>query len=383
VTSDKAPAASPEPGEATATTEPTSTTEPTATVESTATIEPTATTEPTATVEPTAAISIGTITGTDGDRVNCRQNPVNGAVIASLNEGEVVDVLGPVQDGWYPVSCAGQDGYVAADFVTLGTPVADTASPTATMAGDVPTEPTATTALTVDPTATPEPTATTEPTETPYPIVDTGDTEQSQTAMYASDDDSGTWWSVSPSLAPEQTRLYLDLGAVLPIDHLTLNLATWDQLPYFEIWLSADAETWYNATPQGIDGWSLERDVDLVIDLGYDARYVRLVIPHVDQSGLGEVGGIRQLDLWAGDSDETQDLTALGHPTTPTPEPVVEDEVLPTEAPTEEVLPTEEPTDEIIPTVEPTVAGDPGQELPPADGADDGGQEGEPIDLNG
>jgi hypothetical protein len=304
-------------------------------------------------------------------------------VIATLDEGDVVDVLGPVEDGWYPVGCDGQPGFIAAEFVTLGPPpVADQASPTATTGGDVATEPTATTEPTL------EATATAEVTETPYPIVDTGDTENSNAAWLASDDDSGTYWSVYPGLAPEQTRLYVDLGSVVPIDHLTLNLATWDQLPYFEIWLSEDADTWYNATPQGIDGWNLERDVDLVIELGYDARYVRLVIPNIADSGLSEVGGIRQLDIWPGDIEQTQYLTALGNPTTPTPEQVPEEDVVPTEVPTEdEALPTDEPTEEAIPTDEPTEGmiptEVPTEEVVPTEEGDTGNQEGEPIDLNG
>ena len=61
---------------------------------------------------------------------------------------------------------------------------------------------------------------------------------------------------------------------------LTLNLATWDQLPTFEVWLSED-----------------------------------------DESGLGEVGGFSQTDVWAGDFNWTQYLTGLCEPTTPTPTP--------------------------------------------------------------
>jgi hypothetical protein len=359
--------------------------DPTATLEPTATA--TVTVAPTATAEPTAAISTGVISGTDGDSVNCRLSPVDGEVIASLNEGEVVDITGDAVDGWYPVTCDGQPGYIADDFVTPGQPPAEDEPaipvedevPAASPTSDVE-EP----STEVAEEATQEPA--TEPEETPIPIVDTGDTENTNAAWLASDDDPGTYWSVYPGISPAQTRLYVDLGAVLPLDHLTLNLATWDQLPSFEIWLSEDADVWYNATPNGIDGWSLERDVDLVIDLGYDARYVRLVIPHVDQSGLSEVGGIRQLDVWAGDSDETQDLTALGHPTTPTPEPVVADEVLPTDEPTEEALPTDEPTDVVEPTAAmmPTEAPTEEEVLSTAEGeAGEQNQGGEPIDPNG
>ena len=295
----------------------------------TETLEPTATTEPTPTVEPTAAVSQAFISGTDGDLVNCRMSPVDGEVIAGLEEGTPIEVVGPAVDGWYPVTCEGQQGYISTDFVMLGTPEPDAAAPTAT-------EP-------VEPTATEEPVVE----ETPYPVYDTGDTEQSGSAWFASDNDPGTWWSVVPSLHPEQVRLYFDLGSVVPIDRLTLNLATWDQLPSFEIWLSEDADIWFNATPDGIDGWNLERDVDLNFSLGFDARYVRIVIPNVPASGLGEVGGIRQIDIWTGDINETRYLTALGNPTTPEPAPV---EPTATREPEEFAEPTEIPDDVIEPT---------------------------------
>jgi|GEM_PF-2087373 len=341
------------------------------------TLEPTATesVEPTVTVEPTAAVSQGFISGTDGAVVNCRVSPVDGEVIAGLEEGTIIEVTGPAEGGWYQVSCAGQTGYVSADFVTLGTPESGPdPTPTATepVAGD-------------DGAASPdaeEPTATaTEPVEAedvPYPVVDTGDTEQSGAAWLASDNDPGTWWTAVPSVNPEQVRLYFDLGSVVPIDHLTINLATWDQLPNFEIWLSEDAGTWFNATPGGINGWNLERDVDVAIDLGFDARYVRIVIPNADESGLGEVGGIRQVNIWPGDINATQYLTALGNPTTPEPalvEPTATTEPEPTatEVVEEGIEPTatREPEEVFEPTATATTApvGDDSGELPP-DGGD-------------
>jgi hypothetical protein len=358
--------------------EPTETAEPTEITDQVASpevVEPTATetlaptgTEPTA--EPTAAISTGFISGTDGDSVNCRLSPVDGEVIASLTAGDVVDVTGPVEDGWYPVSCDGRAGYVAADYITLGSlPGEAVTEPTSTVPSQSDATPTDVVTATIEPTL--EPTATVEPTETPYPIYDTGDTETSNTAWLASDDDASTYWSVYPSISPEQTRLYLDLGSVLPIDRITIELAVGGMLPVFEIWLSEDAATWYNATPQGINGWNLWADEAHVFRLGYDARYIRLVIPNVDESGLGEVGGIRQVTVWPGDIDETQFLTALGSPTTPTPAPVPKEDVIPTDVPVTTIA------GDVVPTTEPTPADDGGQgvdsnqqdqALPPGDG---------------
>jgi subtilisin family serine protease/outer membrane biosynthesis protein TonB len=347
----------------TATTEPTSTEtlEPSATA--TETVEPTATSTSELTVEPTAAISFGTITGTDGDAVNCRVAPIDGDPITQLTEGDEVEVTGEAEDGWLPVLCDGQPGWIAELFVTLGTvdPTEEGAEPTeeagvtatATTDGEATAEPTE--AVTEEPTAEP----TEEVVEEPYPIVDTGDTEDSGTAWLASDDDPRTWWSVYPSQSPEQARLYLDLGSVVPIDRIEIELAQEGLLPYFELWLSEDGETWYNATPNGINGWNLWAGEPHVFQLGYDARYVRLVIPNVDESGLSEVGGIAEIAVWPGDITQTQYLTALGEPTTPTPEPVEE---VPTAEPTEEVV--EEPTEEEV--VEPTeeVVGEPTEEIP-------------------
>jgi subtilisin family serine protease len=345
------PAASPAP--ATETLEPTATLEPTPTetleptATATETVEPTATSTSEPTAEPTAAISLGTITGTDGDAVNCRAAPIDGDPITQLTEGEQVEVTGEAVDGWLPVRCAGQPGWIAEQFVTLGI-----AEPT-----EEATEPTeeagVTATATTDGEATAEPTEepTEEPVEKPYPVYDTGDTEDSGIAWNVLDGDSSTAWLVTPSQSPEQARLYLDLGSVVPIDRIEIKLAQEGLLPYFELWLSEDGETWYNATPNGINGWNLWAGEAHVFELGYDARYVRIVIPNVDESGLAEVGGIAEIAVWPGDITQTQYLTALGEPTTPTPAPVAEE---PTTEPTEEVV--EEPTEEVVeePAAEPT-----------------------------
>jgi hypothetical protein len=281
---------------------------------------------------------MGVVSGTAGDRVNCRISPVDGAVIASLNEGEVVDVLGPVQDGWYPVSCAGQPGFISADFIGLG---GMSGQPTATMAVHPNDTPTTEGTMTVGATPTTEAAATTEPTATelpivtPYPISDTGDTENSGTAWNASDGNPATAWVAYLDQTTEQVRLYLDLGAVLPIDRLTIELAYAGSLPAFEIWLSEDAETWYNVTPNGINGWDLWAGEPIDFALGYDARYLRLVFPNVNVSGLGEIGGLGEVAVWPGDINQTRYISAVGAPTTPVPAAAPTVEVIPTEAQTE------------------------------------------------
>jgi hypothetical protein len=262
------------------------------------------------------------------------------------------------------VLCDGQPGWIAELFVTLGI-----AEPTEE--GGATAEPTDEATATTEGEVTEEPTAepTTEPTEEvieePYPVYDTGDTEDSGTAWNVLDGDSSTAWLVTPSQSPEQARLYLDLGSVLPIDRIELELAWAGSLPWFELWLSEDGETWYNATPNGINGWNLWAGEAHVFQLGYDARYVRIVIPNVDESGLAEVGGIAEIAVWPGDITATQYLTALGEPTTPTPALVEEEpteEVV--EEPTEEVVeePAAEPTEEVV--EEPTEEPIPTEEIP-------------------
>jgi hypothetical protein len=273
---------------------------------------------------------------------------------------------------------------IASEEAPDATPLQPTAEPTHEIpATDDPTEQPATPVATNAPTETPteEPTATDEPTEIPtdvpteeptvapteapptqpLTIVDTGDTENSGTAWNAQDDDPSTVWTVYPSAETSQVRLYVDLGSVQPIGGLSFTLRTWDQLPAFEIWLSEDAVTWFNVTPGGINGWNLPRDEAITLDLGYNARYVRIVVPNVHQTGLGQIGGIDDLQVWPGESTQTARLTNAFAPTTPIPVTIPTEEVLPTGEPTvEEAIPTEEPvieepTEEVIPTEEPTV----------------------------
>ncbi len=75
---------------------------------------------PTPTATPPPGTTFGTVTGTGGDSLNCRNAPISGAVIAKLAPGSQVEVRGPVASGWYPVRCAGQNGFVSAQYLTVG-----------------------------------------------------------------------------------------------------------------------------------------------------------------------------------------------------------------------------------------------------------------------
>jgi uncharacterized protein YgiM (DUF1202 family) len=76
---------------------------------------------------------VGTVTNTGGLDLFCRTEPNTSAmVITVLAPGTSVEVLGEESDGWVPVRCADQDGWVSAQYLTIGE-VPDTGPPTATV----------------------------------------------------------------------------------------------------------------------------------------------------------------------------------------------------------------------------------------------------------
>ncbi|HWV34166.1 MAG TPA: discoidin domain-containing protein, partial [Thermomicrobiales bacterium] len=379
-----------------ATATPSPTTEPTATPTIEPTVAPTLepTTEPTATVMPTATVAIeaagetATVVGTDGEGVFCRIAPSTDAeVITTLPEGSVVEVAGAAVDGWTPVTC-GTDtvGYVSTDFLASGG-----AAPTATVTAVEMTTPAETivgiepvstegatstataentgsadngeaTEVALEPTLEPTVEPTAEPSVTPLPIVATSDSEQTGTAYMAVDDDPATSWTVVPNLSPKRVELLLDLGQVQPVGRATVELSAWNTLPYTEIWLSEDGETWWNVTQ--LDGSSLEPDQTYEFPLGYWARYVLVVVPHADQSGLAEIGGIRQLSIWASDDGDALTLDMLGMPVTP--EPLPTEPPPPTDVPVATEPPFEEPAETVVPeaTVAPEATEPEGEDVP-------------------
>jgi uncharacterized protein YgiM (DUF1202 family) len=90
---------------------------------------PTAT-PPTVTPTTTPGTTIGTVTNTGGDNLRCRTAPINGTVIVSLAPGTQVEVRGPVSNGWYPVRCDGQNGFVSAQYLTVSGGPTPTVTPT-------------------------------------------------------------------------------------------------------------------------------------------------------------------------------------------------------------------------------------------------------------
>ncbi|MGN6482891.1 MAG: SH3 domain-containing protein, partial [Thermomicrobiales bacterium] len=310
----------------------------------------TLTSEPTATATATndasaASGQVGTVSGTGGEGLLCRSAASGDAeVLTTVPEGTTVVVTGEAVDGWVPVLCAdGVPGYVSATYLVIGSGNGS-GLPTPNLRPTLPAveasvEPTTEGAAveTIEPTAevaTEEPTAV--PTETPLPVANITDSEGSGAAWYAVDSDPSTSWTVWPSLSPTRVTLTVDFGSVQPVDRLTLETDAWNTLPYTEVWLSDDGVTWWNVTQ--VDGASLQPDVAASVPLGYWTRFVMLVVPHADQTGLAAFGGIRQLDLWATGNGDALPLTAFGVPVTPEPEPTQPVDAVPTDVPAVETV---------------------------------------------
>jgi uncharacterized protein YraI len=62
----------------------------------------------------------GMVSGTGGAGLRCRTAPVNGGQITVLPEGARVETRGATSNGWTPVKCAGQDGWVSAAYLLFG-----------------------------------------------------------------------------------------------------------------------------------------------------------------------------------------------------------------------------------------------------------------------
>jgi uncharacterized protein YgiM (DUF1202 family) len=64
--------------------------------------------------------TIGTVVNTGGANLNCRATP-NGDIVGKIPAGAKVDVRGATQNGWVPVKCGGQDGWVSAAYLQTST----------------------------------------------------------------------------------------------------------------------------------------------------------------------------------------------------------------------------------------------------------------------
>jgi uncharacterized protein YgiM (DUF1202 family) len=71
----------------------------------------------TSTSQPPSGLT-GRVSNTGGASLNCRATP-NGAIIARLPAGTVVQVTGGAQSGWVPVICGGQAGWVSGTYLQV------------------------------------------------------------------------------------------------------------------------------------------------------------------------------------------------------------------------------------------------------------------------
>lgn len=68
-----------------------------------------------------AANGTATVSGTGGDGVRCRTSgSLSASIITVLGEGASVTTRGASSGGWVPVVCAGQNGFVSADYLSVG-----------------------------------------------------------------------------------------------------------------------------------------------------------------------------------------------------------------------------------------------------------------------
>ncbi|MDQ3656264.1 MAG: SH3 domain-containing protein, partial [Chloroflexota bacterium] len=100
------------------------------------TTAPTATATPvsTATATTTPApgtTTYGTVSNTGGSNLRCRTAPnTSASIITLLPSGMRVEARGAAVNGWLPVRCGGQDGWVSASYMVVST---GSATPTATV----------------------------------------------------------------------------------------------------------------------------------------------------------------------------------------------------------------------------------------------------------
>ncbi len=103
------------------------------------TATPVATATVTATPTPTGTLTYGTVSNTGGSNLRCRTEPnTTASIITLLPSGMRVEARGAVVNGWLPIRCGGQDGWVSASYMVLSSGSA-TPTPPATPTPTAPT----------------------------------------------------------------------------------------------------------------------------------------------------------------------------------------------------------------------------------------------------
>ncbi|MGD9711504.1 MAG: NlpC/P60 family protein [Thermomicrobiales bacterium] len=147
--------------------------------------EPVAETQSEATAPATGVvIGIAWVAGTNGDGVRCRTGAdATAPVVTVVPEGSVLEITGVLIEGWQPVNCAGNGGFVSGQFVSYQdpaaapAPVAEEQAPAQDESGDTP-------ELADAPVKTDDQNATEEETVSEEPV-DTGSTDVADAPVVA------------------------------------------------------------------------------------------------------------------------------------------------------------------------------------------------------
>ncbi len=252
--------------------EATATPEPTVQAEATASSEPTfpATEEP---APPAATTVTGVISGMNGSGARCRAEPnTDAAILGVLAEGATVKLTGPETDGWYPVRCDGQNGFVRSTLVdTGGTPETPTADVPASAESTAPT-----------PDAGPQ----------PYRIESARRSPDTSPAKTLLDGDQSTVWSTTAEPAPDRAAITLDLGEIKPVGTIRWLPVVEGAADGLRVQVSEDGKAWQTVVQPGpteVGGWK-------VTTADIAARYVRFLF--VSTSEGQQLGGLAEAEIY-------------------------------------------------------------------------------------
>ncbi|HEU0164103.1 MAG TPA: discoidin domain-containing protein, partial [Thermomicrobiales bacterium] len=122
------------------------------------------------------------------------------------------------------------------------------------------------------------------------------DNEQSGTADLAVDGNPSTMWMVTSSPSQQTVELVVDLGQLQPVGGVSWWLGTTGTMPAYQVWLSDDGQTWH--LQSSFEGSVQHPQLWWGDGVGFWARYVKFLVPHADQSGLQQIGGISEIQIW-------------------------------------------------------------------------------------
>jgi subtilisin len=299
---------------------------PTAAEPATATAEPTAQAEATApateeSAAPAAATATGVISGTNGSGARCRAEPTTDAVILGvLAEGATVKLTGPETDGWYPVRCDGQDGFVRSTLVDTGgapdtstdVPAADTTTPAADVAAPTP-----------------------DAGPRPYRIEGARRSPDTAPAKTLLDGDRSTVWSTTAEPAPTRAAITLDLGEIKPVGKIRWLPVVEGAADGLRVQVSEDGMAWQTVVQPGatdVGGWK-------VTTADIAARYVRFLFISTDEGQ--PLGGLAEAEIYPS-SGPVAAVVVDAAPAEPTATTALES-TAPAAASAPEALPTSEP----------------------------------------